>query len=162
MVLPPSTIVSASASLLGTCHRLSVSINTLVNKVKPVDNDIGVLRSEIDNLPGVLGSINTEFKKSKITGAASGVLLPDEEECWANARRSMSNCEEALTSLDKLLSKVQQGKIFSPSQHTMQNRLQANSVEIGHCQQQIAVYSRTMSLFLQLIQLYVHHFSRLS
>lgn len=153
-MIDPLSIASTSAALVETCGKVSYYIYSFLKKEKHVDTSIRVLKIEIDTLAGVLGSISVKFSDSSTATIALQSFTGYEEEYWRNVKRSMSDCEVTLRTLEEILQFIKQGGSRLKIRTTIQNRLEQKLAEIGLLKQQIAVFHKTMDISLQLITVY--------
>ena len=72
---------------------------------------------------------------------------------WGNVKRSLQDCQEVLESLEKILENVQ--KTDSGFLRRPRNIVKMSSGQLTQLHQQVASYTRTMQLSLQLITVYV-------
>lgn len=154
-MIDPISIASTSAALVETCGKVSYYIYSFLNKEKHVDTSIRVLKIEIDTLAGVLGSISVKFSDSSTAAIALQSVTGYEEEYWRNVKRSMSDCDVTLRTLEELLQSIKQSGSRFKRRATIQTRLEQKSGEIALLKQQIAAFHKTVDLSLQLITVYI-------
>jgi hypothetical protein len=154
--MDPLSIAAGSATLVGSCAKLSLAIINFVNKSQNVDTAVRVLGIEIDSLSSVLSSISLKFSDSSLAAAA---LDPEtgHEPHWRNVRRSMDDCGETLGGLQRILDAVKQSESRFLRRVRKQITLEFKSGEISLLKQQIAAYRQTMQLSLQMITVYIPH-----
>jgi hypothetical protein len=153
-VMDPITIVSTSAALAVSCVKLSGYIYTIVDKVRTVDNAVRVLGVEIESLSHVLRAISTSFDDQSLAKGALSAQTGHEVQHWENVQRSMGDCKETLTRLERVFEKLNKGDSLSgflwrPSKKTIKFNMKAETISL--LKQEIECYRQTMQLSLQLI-----------
>ena len=154
-MIDATSVASAAAVLVGACSRLSRYIYNFLNKIEHEETAVRVLKIEIDSLSGVLGSISVKFSDPSTASTVLQSFTGYEDELWGSVKRSMTDCEVTLRTLEQVLRSVKQGGIGLARRATIQTRLEQRWEEIGVLKQHVTSYHKAMELALQLITVYV-------
>jgi Fungal N-terminal domain of STAND proteins len=154
--MDPISIVTASASLVGACAKVSSYIYTFISKAQTVDTAVRVLDIEINSLSQVLGSIATSFSDPLIAREALDSQTGHEGQYWQTVKKSMDDCNGTLAHLTQILEKVGRSDAGNFFRRTnKQVKLSLNAQEIDLLKQKVTAYRRTMQLALQMIAVYI-------
>ena len=157
-MLEPLSIVATSAALVGSCGRLVGFIYQFARKATAIDSALGMLGIELEELRRVLAAVNTTFSNPELAKAAFEPQTGHEGQHWANVRRSMSDCERCLNSLERLLEKMSKEDSGIVGRGRKILKMSWNEEHISLHKQQISAYRHTMELSLQLITVYFHFY----
>ena len=149
-LMEPISIINGSAHLGNLC----VQIYTLIRDAQNVDDKVRRLGEEVNSLSHVLGSIKVSFSDQASANSASTISTGYEIAHWRNVDRSFSNCERTLERFRALLVTIRTGggQFRRPR---MLLRLNMNDREIGTLRHELAAFTQTMQLSLNLISVYL-------
>lgn len=154
-MLDPLSIAATSAALVGTCGRLVGFVYQFAQKVTTVDTALGMLSIELEELRRVLAAVHTTFSNPELARAAFEPQTGHEGQHWANVKRSMSDCETCLCTLERLLEKVSKEDSGLVGRGKKILKMSWKDEYISLHKQQISAYRHTMELSLQLITVYM-------
>jgi chromosome segregation ATPase len=152
--MDPLSIAASSAALVSLCAKISNSLYKFICDSREVDQTLEAFRDEIDDLSGVLASIESSFRDSRTATAALRETTGHEQSHWEKAERGMNDCRGTLERLSSVLEQVRgdhgNGHAFF-SRQRRQIRLDMNSAQIVTLRHQIQSYKDTMKLSFHVI-----------
>ena len=152
--MDPLSIAASSAALVTLCAKISKSLYRFICDSRGVDQALDAFRDEIDDLSGLLSSIESNFRDSRTATAALRETTGYEQSHWEKAQRGMNDCRGTLERLSSVLEQVRgdhgNGHVFF-SRQRRQIRLDMKSTEIVTLRNQIQSYKDTMKLSLNVI-----------
>ena len=148
MPIEPLSIVTAAASLIGTCTR----IYTFINNTRNVDIVLRALGDEIKSLSRVLNSMAQMFNHPTLANITLRTGL--EARHWRNVIRLLVDCRSTLEHLEDVLKNIRRPDLFRfLGRLGRQIRLDTQSVNIAVLNQQIRSYREIMQVSLQLLSM---------
>jgi len=154
-MIEPISLIATSAALVGTCGKLAGYVYQFARKASAVDTAVGMLGIELDELRRVLGAINTTFNNPELARAAFEPQTGHESQHWENVRRSMSDCQRCLGSLERLFEKMNKEESSFLGLGKKVLKMSWKEEHISLHKQQISAYRQTMEVSLQLITVYI-------
>ena len=152
--MDPLSIVVLSGTLAKLCLETAGHITIFVNKVKNVDANLRLLGVEIDSLAQVLESVKERFGDRSLTSGISNSQTGYEGQHWRNVRRSLGDCEDTLTRLDRVLGSVRRGGRSFLGLPGTAVKLELSSHQIVMIKRELSAHRQNMQLSLQLVTVY--------
>jgi tRNA threonylcarbamoyladenosine modification (KEOPS) complex Pcc1 subunit len=152
--MDPLSIATSSAALVTLCVKISKSLYKFICDSRGVDQALEAFRDEIDDLSGLLASIESSFRDNRTATAALRETTGHEQSHWEKAQRGMNDCRGTLERLSSVLERVRGDHGNSHtffSRQRRQIRLDMNTTEIVALRHQIQSYKDTMKLSLHVI-----------
>jgi hypothetical protein len=146
--MDPFSIATTTLGLLGGCGKVTAYIFQYVQNCQAIDQHVEALGIEVDGLSQVLRNFHDAFSTSRSVHGGT----EKEGGQWRIVKSSMENCQRTLDKLERLLegvNKTETGGIFR--RPVKKFKLDLKTPDIENFKQQIATYTRTVQLSLQLI-----------
>ena len=154
--MDPFSVAAGALSLVAACGKLSEHILKYVNACQTVDENVQVLRIEVDMLSRVLYALHSKLREPRLAHAAFDVQTGHERQHWESVKQLMDDCEGTLLSLERILDGVGRsnslrGFLRKP---VKKFKLDIRQSDIESHKHAIAAYRQTLQLSLQLITVY--------
>jgi hypothetical protein len=144
--MDPLSIASVSGSIALVCIRLSKYLHTFIDQTKEIDEKVQSFAIEVVAYSRVLSAIDQNLRRPAI----ANTVRNSEGDFWSHVKRSLDDCSETLTLLEKVLANLG-GTTKNPFAKVAKNvKLGAKLDKITTLRRQINTYNSTMQLGLQM------------
>jgi hypothetical protein len=149
--MDPLSIATSSISLVAFCGQVVKILSQFIDQANRVDDTVKMFFDEISALSRVLNSVSSSFTDPALSSRIA--LTGHEGQHWGDVLTSMGDCRRTLERLVKILEKVSSEEKGALRRTRKQFRLNIASGEIAVLRNQILLFTQTLQISLQMINL---------
>lgn len=147
----PLSIAASSIALVTFCAQVVGILSQFIDQANRVDDTVKAFFDEISALSRVLSSISSSFTDPALSSRIA--LTGHEGQHWRDVLTSMEDCRRTLERLLKILGKVRSEEKGALRRTRKQFLLNVASGEIAVLRNQILLFTQTLQISLQMINL---------